>query len=703
MELMPRPASGYWWLALVPLAGVALAWATPLPAVVAPIATLSWALLLRRRPQAALPIQARRSAIAVLVGLTGLYLLWRLSATLNLSSPLATALSLLLLLAEAVLLGHGLLQLLLAWFPLPPVAQEVERAAQRLAQRSRQPSGNLPWVDVVVPSCGEAPDLVERSLRGCLALAYPRFTVWLLDDGQSEALRQLCQQLGCRYLRRSGRQHAKAGNLNHALPQLQGSLLAVFDADVVPERTFLQRTVGLFFDRGVGLVQTPQSYMTADPVIRNLGLERWLMPDEELFYRWIQPTRQAIGAVVCAGTSFVVRRAALTQVGGFETGTTSEDLATGIRITAAGYRTVYVNEKLSAGLAPPSLAAMAHQRSRWASGTLQTLRTGANPLRIPGLGPWQRLAYLEGILHWCNVLPQLVLLLMPLSVGLLGVVPLQIPSDGVVAVAGPLVLAQLLLVRWFSHGSRSALMPELYRWVFLAPLLQAVVATLAGWPLSFQVTPKALGHGPNRPAAALVLPLLLMLTLQLVNLGLQLAGIARGTIPTSSSQGFSLLWSSLASLVLLAALRTCWDRPPGDAWPWFRPLQGQAWLSQAGMTWPATVLAISEQGVELQLSAAALQRCTSDHRSPLTLAAPGLGGQPWPLRLVVARGRLLGGLWQAALPLPQRQRQLYQQPGLWPVRQAPSEPLALLALLGRLLAPSRPLGWFWRSSLPIQL
>ena len=57
---------------------------------------------------------------------------------------------------------------------------------------------------------------------------------------------------------------------------------------------------------------------------------------------------------------------------------------------------------------------MSVSRCRWASGTLQILRTGANPLTIPGLTPLQRLAFAEGILHWLNVLPQLLLLLMPL-------------------------------------------------------------------------------------------------------------------------------------------------------------------------------------------------------------------------------------------------------------------------------------------------
>jgi glycosyltransferase involved in cell wall biosynthesis len=140
---------------------------------------------------------------------------------------------------------------------------------------------------VVVPSRGEPLEVLERSLRGYLALEYPRVAVWLLDDAARPELADLCRRLGCRYFSRTDGRHAKAGNLNHALPHLHGDLLLVLDADVVPQRHFLTRPVGLFDDPRVALVQTPQSYMNPDPVSRNLGLERWLMPDEEVFYRWI--------------------------------------------------------------------------------------------------------------------------------------------------------------------------------------------------------------------------------------------------------------------------------------------------------------------------------------------------------------------------------------------------------------------------------
>lgn len=693
---------GAWAVAVLPAGSPPpLAW---LPAVL----VLLWAGLLRRWSEASLPLAARRSAIAVLLLLVGRYLLWRASATLNLSSAGAAALSLLLLASEAYLLGHALLQLLPAWFREPPVAEEARRAAAALREQINRDPGRLPAVDVVLPSCGEPLALLERSLRGCLALTYPRLRVWLLDDSDRPELAALCRRLGCDYLTRRERAHAKAGNLNHALAHLPGELLVVFDADVVPQRPFLERTVGLFSDPRVALVQTPQSYMNADPVIRNLELERWLMPDEEYFYRWIEPTRQAVGAVVCAGTSFVVRHSALEQVGGFETGTPSEDLATGIRLTAAGYRCLYLNDKLSAGLAPFSIAAMAAQRSRWASGTLQTLRTGANPLRIPGLTLRQRLAFLEGILHWFNVLPQLLLLLMPLSFGVLNSPPLLLRDQGVVLVALPLLLAQLLLVRWFSHDARSALMPELYRWVFLSPLLLAVLSTAAGRPRLFRVTPKTARSGPSRPALGLALPLLLLLAAQLANVVL----VLRGPSPL-----LPLLWSGLAIASLLAALQVCRDRPlaatattEADAEAlWFRPSDGAVTLSQGRQRWAARITAISEAGVELSWAASA--GISPTLAQPVRLEAPWLAAPGWLLRPErlqrgVAGGRRLrlGARWPAD-PAQQLRLQalLYQQPQCWPVRRAPAEPLALLALLLRLPRRQHRQDWFRRSCLPLQL
>ena len=634
------------------------------------------------------------------------YLRWRIGSTLNLAGPLATAVSLSALAAELLLLGTSFVQLGFSVWPRQPLPAG-------LADQ-----GDWPTVDVLVPSYGEPPALIERSLRGCRALDYPHHTVWLLDDSGRPELEALCDRLGVRYLARQERRHAKAGNLNQALPHCHGELIAVFDADVVPLTPFLRRTVPLFRDPALGFVQTPQSYMNADPVMRNLGLERWLLPDEESFYRWIEPSREAVGAVVCAGTSFVMRRAALEAVGGFETGTPSEDLATGIRLTAAGWRNRFLPEKLSAGLAPFTAVAMARQRCRWASGTVQTLRTGASPLLIPGLHPVQRLAYLEGIVHWFNVLPQLLLALMPLSLGVLGVAPLLVSGQGLLLHALPFYGAQLVLARPLSGQARTALLPELYRWIFLVPVAAAVAGTLLGRPQRFRVTPKALASGRRiGPAKRLLLPLLFLLSLQLVALanllspalGPALAPLSTATLATN------LVWVGLNILLLLLALRCCWDRPGLSEQPWFA-LQQQCELvgrmpSQAAtrehLRFAALLETISETGVELRLPQGTPLEPATDHLAEFrqtgtefTLQLPSL--PPLPMQIQSQQGTQLGCSWGALTDAQHEALQgfLYRRPALWPVRRAPFEPLALLVVLGRLLIGCRPETWFRRSALP---
>ncbi|WP_216900090.1 glycosyltransferase [Synechococcus sp. CCY 9618] len=623
------------------------------------------------------------------------YLVWRMGASLNLASPLAATLSLLTLAAELVLLAGYFLQL---WFtllperPVPPACPVPDPA---------------PPVDVLVPTCGEPLELVERCLRGCLAMDYPDLTVWLLDDGARPELETLCHRLGCRYLARSERRHAKAGNLNHALDHCRGALVAVFDADVVPLRPFLTRTVGFFRDPAVGFVQTPQSYMNADPVIRNLRLERWLLPDEESFYRWIQPTRQNLNAVVCAGTSFVMRREALDRVGGFETATPSEDLATGIRIAAAGYRNHYLTEKLSAGLAPFTAAAMARQRCRWGSGSLQTLRTGASPLSITGLSLLQRLAYSEGILHWFSFPAQLVLLCTPLSLGLLGIAPILIGGEALLTVAMPFFLSQLLLTRWLSGHARTAILPELYRWIFQLPICAAVISTALGRPRRFRVTPKAVvGAGPAGPDPGLLLPLLVLLGLQL----LALWNLAPGRLPLLAGQGVALPvsaatvgvvlgWSLLNGMLLLLAIRSCWDRPGYDGVPWFA-LALPVHLQHRGVRQRARLRAISAAGAELNLeSGADGESLASAEGLTVEGVLPDL---PLPFVPMAQGAGAVGGVWGPLTPL-QRDRLdalLYRREGLWPTIRAPSELRTLPLVLLRLLQRIRPEGWFRRSLIP---
>jgi cellulose synthase (UDP-forming) len=667
---------------------------------------LLWPLALLGRPEVDCPIWARRSVLLLLVALLGRYLHWRLTASLNLATPLSSALSWLLLLAEAWLLLTGLLPLLLSWRRF-----DDGRAAAAAAQAQWQASSWRPAVDVLVPTCGEPLPVLERCLLGCSGLSYPHTTVWVLDDSGRPEVQALAKRHGCRYLSRRERRHAKAGNLNAGLAASTGELVAVFDADFVPQEHFLERTIGLLADHHCALVQTPQVFFNADPVLRNLAMERWMLPDEDNFYRWIEPVRSAWGAVVCAGTSFVVKREALAQVGGFVEAALSEDFVTGIALLGRGWRLRYLGEPLSAGLAAETLLDFVRQRQRWAAGTLQSLRLPQGPLRQGGLSWGQRLALLEGSLHWLNTLPRLLVLLMPLSYGLLGVLPISISQAGLLGQLLPLWTALVLSMGWLNRRSRHALLSELPSWALTVPLAATVIASLVGRFSGFRITPKQQPRQRGGASALLTLPLLLLLSLQGANLIRLLIALGSGTGQPDPALQLGLAWSLVTLLGLLVALRACWDCADPAPVPWLAVGMNATLRGPAGQPWTARVEAISESGADLLIAssnAAATIAASRKLALELRPQAPGAPVLP-PLTaegvvVQTLRGRhaRISVLWCPGqdAALQQLMRWLFCRPGCWQLRPAPFEPRALLALLRRLLEPPRRLVPGRRSLVP---
>ena len=645
--------------------------------------------LLSRRPEARYGPWVRRCVLMALVLLMGSYLHWRLCFSLNLATHQSTVLSWLLLLAETWLLLSGLLPLLLSWRRF-----DDGRAAADAAEAQWRGSDWRPHVDVLVPTCGEPLPVLQRCLLGCSNLSYPNKTVWVLDDSARPEVRELASRYGCRYLRRPERLHAKAGNLNAGLAASDGELVAVFDADFVPQQHFLERTIGLLAEPTVGLVQTPQVFFNADPLMRNLAMERWMLPDEDNFYRWIEPVRSAWGAVVCAGTAFVARRAALEQVGGFVERALSEDFVTGIALLGRGWQVRYLGQPLSAGLAAETLLDFVRQRQRWAAGTLQSLRLPQGPLRQSGLGLGQRLALLEGCLHWLNTLPRLLVLLLPLSYGLLGVVPIVISREGLLGRLLPLWLTLLLSVGWLNRRSRYALLNELPSWVLTVPLATTVLTSLLGRFGGFRITPKQQPRHRGGASALLVLPLLALLALQLLNLVLLLGQIGTPGGTSAAGQLLGLVWGLLAVLGLLVALRACWDCAEPEPVPWLDPQCTAQLRDGLGRLWPTRLEAISEAGADLIIEPSAGHPTPAD---AVELALPRQAQVPLLQACIATRQPLRGGATRLTLRWAAHQtealqllrRWLFCRPDCWQQRDAASEPLALAVLLGRLFTLPR--------------
>jgi cellulose synthase (UDP-forming) len=416
------------------------------------------------------------------------YLCWRLLATVLPEDVLTPGGAWYLLIYACEVAGFAnqfLLQLILT-----SSADRTKEADRYEAELRARPASQLPSVDVFICTFNEGLDVVERTILAALALDYPRFKVWVLDDGDRDWLRDFCQEKGAGYIRRSEHRHAKAGNINHALTVTNGDLFVVLDADFAPFHNFLYRTVGFFADPRIGIVQTPQHFFNPDPIQLNLGLTAAWPDDQRFFFDVILPSRDAWDCAWCCGSCSVQRRDVIQSVGGVPTDSITEDLLSTIVLLRKGHITRYLNERLSMGLSPENLEGYFRQRQRWCRGNLQTIFLKSGPLG-PGLSLVQRLFFLP--LDWIvHHLIRLMTILIPVVYLWTGIGPFVIPSLGeLLNYQVPVLIVVLSAMRWFAPNGYLPVVSSASSLFNSFRIVPAGLATLIkpfGTP--FRVTPK---------------------------------------------------------------------------------------------------------------------------------------------------------------------------------------------------------------------
>ena len=277
-------------------------------------------------------------------------------------------------------------------------------------------TNDWPDIDVLIPTFNEPLDVVRYTVLGALNMDWPvdKMHVYLLDDGHREEFEQFARDAGVGYRTRLNNEFAKAGNINEALKTIDSPLIAIFDSDHVPTRSFLQMTVGWFLrDPKLAVLQTPHHFYSPDPFERNLKQFHIIPNEGELFYGVVQDGNDFWNAAFFCGSCAVIRRAALDDVGGMAVETVTEDAHTALRMQIKGWNTAYINIPQAAGLATERLSAHIGQRIRWARGMIQILRTD-NPLTAPGLTLAQRICYFNAMGHFLYALPRLIFLTAPL-------------------------------------------------------------------------------------------------------------------------------------------------------------------------------------------------------------------------------------------------------------------------------------------------
>ena len=432
----------------------------------------------------------RRLLVLAFLAASVWYLHWRLG-TLNPDAPIFSGL---IYAAEVFGFATALLHVFMCW---------------RLTVRSAPPVRLDVSVDVFVPTYNESVDLVRKTLLAARGMDHPHKT-WLLDDGRRPEMRALAAQLGCEYLERADNLHAKAGNLNHALKHSSGELIAIFDADHAPRRDFLAKTLGYFENKRVAFVQTPQDFYNLDSYQhRGGGGGRAVWTEQSLFFRVIQRGKDYWNSAFFCGSCAVVRRSALEEIGGFATGTITEDLHTSMRIHAKGHESVYHAEPLAFGLAPESIQPFLAQRVRWGQGAMHVWRK-EGILTHRGLSLAQRLNYFASVLTYFDGWQKAIFYFAPVAVLLSGVLPMRASMTDFLIHFAPFCVLTFWVFEEVARGYGRSLFIEQYNMARFAAFAWATLAWVAP-TLKFRVTAK--GAPAARGAVRLTFPQWSVLTL----------------------------------------------------------------------------------------------------------------------------------------------------------------------------------------------
>jgi cellulose synthase (UDP-forming) len=480
------------------------------------------------------PESPRRRAVVhgvalAAIGVTAAYLLWRLTGTIALewwwvAIPLF------------VVEVHNAFGLVLYTVALWSVD------AERLPEEGRLPRSRIA---VLIPTYNEPPDVLLPTIAAAVALE-PAHETWVLDDGRRDEIRELAETLGARYLTRPSNEHAKAGNLNHALEHIDADIIGVLDADHVPTARFLTALLPYFQDDALAFVQSPQDFYNLESFEHQRRWNGQVFNEEAVFYRVIAPAKNRWHAPFWCGTCALVRVEALRSVGGVSTDSVTEDIHTTIRMYRKGWTGAYHNEVVARGLAPDDATAYLIQRNRWALGAMQVLRR-ENPLFAPGLTMGQRLAFMTTLFGWFDSWRTFAYITIPLAVVATGAVPIDAPGE----IFGPFFLAtlgiQFVALRLLARGYYPPILSVLFEILRMPAVLPATLALI--WPeraATFKVTPKgrSAAGGQRTPVPRLLSVLAAASSLGLVWFTATLLGLS----PIS----YSTPWAAIGAAVFMA-------------------------------------------------------------------------------------------------------------------------------------------------------
>jgi cellulose synthase/poly-beta-1,6-N-acetylglucosamine synthase-like glycosyltransferase len=251
---------------------------------------------------------------------------------------------------------------------------------QKQTRRFQPPLTDTPNVTVQLPVFNEL-YVVERLIDAVCAIDYPkeRLEIQVLDDSTDETVKVVArtveayQALGydIKHIHRIDRTGYKAGALKNGLAQARGEFIAIFDADFVPNRDFLSKTIPHFANPKIGLVQTRWEHLNSEYSLltrtQALALDGHFVMEQNV-------RNQAGFFINFNGTGGIWRADAIRDAGNWQSDTLTEDLDLSYRAQLRGWQFIYLNDVTSPAELPAEVNALKSQQFRWTKGAIETAR-----------------------------------------------------------------------------------------------------------------------------------------------------------------------------------------------------------------------------------------------------------------------------------------------------------------------------------------
>jgi cellulose synthase/poly-beta-1,6-N-acetylglucosamine synthase-like glycosyltransferase len=254
------------------------------------------------------------------------------------------------------------------------------RKSKKFKKTVRINEKDHPKVTIQLPVFNEK-YVIERLIKAVFELDYPadKLEIQILDDSTDETTdiitgllrRPMGRKLDVKHIHRTVRTGFKAGALAEGLIMARGDLIAIFDADFIPSIDFLKKTTPYFEDRSVGMVQTRWGHLNKEysmlTRLQAFGLDAHFSVE--------QSGRSQSGFFInFNGTAGVWRKEAITDAGGWESDTLTEDLDLSYRAQLRGWKFRFIEEIESPAELPAEIGSLRSQQFRWSKGASQNAK-----------------------------------------------------------------------------------------------------------------------------------------------------------------------------------------------------------------------------------------------------------------------------------------------------------------------------------------